>query len=272
MKKIFEFILISIIVGFCFSGTYIFFIRAFTNTDAVQFNTLQGAFLGAFFAFIFIRIADGLVKINNRKSKARNALIRFQHLFNYYLSSSHDSVFLIDNLMAMIDASNNDDTTPHIWTSRFAQVSIDRELIVDLDNIMLINEIMTLNDDLRKINQSLETINRTYNSISSTFLDNNIDIMSYTINLKSMKEQCLEIRNFIENTKEELIRLLAITGMLSKNDTALGKLIKLLVLSDSYPNYIVDNLDNEIIKVKNDIETNAEKSQEKINRTPIETN
>lgn len=123
----------------------------------------------------------------------------------------------------MIDASNSVDKAPHIWTSRFTQVTIDREPIIDLDNITLINEVMVLNDDLRKINASLETINRTYSSISSSVLEKNIDIYTYIFNLKKMKSQCLEIRNFIEKTKVELIRLLAITGMLSKNDTILGK-------------------------------------------------
>jgi len=265
LKTITIVISFAIIFGLLAAATYVFFIAALRSDDQAQQIVVQGAFLGAFFAFIFIRIADALSKIYERKAQGRTALVRYEHIFNDYLTQLDDNIYIIDFLASLVKKTENSKGPPPIWTNKLHTIPIDKELVISLTNIELINEIFTINVELRKINDSINSINRTYDMIISAFVQNNIDVKTYLINLKGVLSSCLEIKAFLKEAMEDITRLLAIVGILTKYDTVLGGIIS-LIIKTKYPKNVLANIDIEITKIKSDIEKNKTSSRDKINK------
>jgi hypothetical protein len=60
--KVIETVLFAVIVGFVASAAFLIFTDLFSASDANARESFHGAFMGAFFAFLFVRVSEGLSK------------------------------------------------------------------------------------------------------------------------------------------------------------------------------------------------------------------
>jgi len=91
-----ETILLAIILGFIASVIFWIFHELFFVTNTIVRDNLVGVFMGAFFAFLFVRFGEVLSKIYNRHAINETALVRFEHHFNNCIDRISYNVSIID--------------------------------------------------------------------------------------------------------------------------------------------------------------------------------
>ncbi|OQW76895.1 MAG: hypothetical protein BVN35_05580 [Proteobacteria bacterium ST_bin11] len=239
---------------------------AWKSTDLEAFRALLGAFSGAFFAYVFVRFGDALKKIYECKEAHYFALLRLQHYFNDCLNTTSDNVFIINDcchkVFSEIRLASAD---APIYMNSFQQYQINRQIVMSLTNIDFLNEVYSLNVSLQKINDSLATIDRAYSQLRDAFLAKNIDLSTYKTNARQYRDRCAEMRGFLDQLKEDLIRLLAITNLLLEDRPFLVRVTQSSVRT-SYPKNLDALLKIEWQKVITEIDASGKASAQKINQ------
>lgn len=212
------------------SGAWLFW-DVWKASDIEAFRALLGAFAGAFFAYIFVRLGDGMKRIYDRKEKHHNALVRLQHYFNDCLNLTGDNLFIADDFLRVFEEAKLQAGDRPIYMNKFHQYPIDRELVIELTNLDFANEVYALNVGLRKLNNSLATLDRAYSQIRDAFIAKNIDIQIYLVNVRKSRSRYPEVCEFLRQTKQDLIQLLATANLLSNDAPFLVCVIRGLIKS-----------------------------------------
>lgn len=245
------------------SATWVFW-EAWKGSDREAFRALIGAFSGAFFAFVFLRLGDGLKRIYERKEKHHTALVRLQHYFNDCLNTTGDNVFIADDCVRVFDESRLQSGDRPIFMSQFQQYAIDRELPIGLTNLEFLNEVYTLNVELRKLNDSLATVDRAYAQVREAFLAKKLELSDYLANARLTRKRSLEMKEFLLQTQRDLIRLFATSNLLLKDAPFLVRVIRALAKS-SYSKDFKERLAEETRRVSQEMDGLAKISGERIN-------
>lgn len=245
------------------SATWVFW-DAWKGSDREAFRAIVGAFAGAFFAFLFLRLGDGLKRIYERKEKHHTALVRLQHYFNDCLNTTDDNLFIADDCVRVFDEGRLQSGDRPIFMSQFQQYAIDRELLIGLTNLEFLNEVYTLNVELRKLNDSLATVDRAYAQVREAFLSKKLELPDYLVNARLTRKRSLEMKEFLLQTKRDLIRLFATSNLLLKDAPFLVRVIRALAKS-SYSKDFKEQLTDEIRRVSQEMDGLAKVSGERIN-------
>ena len=225
IKKIMETILFAIIFGFIASVIFWVFHELFFATNTTVRDNLSGAFMGAFFAFLFIRFGEVLSKIYNRHAINETALIRFEHHFNDCLDRISDNISIIDIFSNLFNGYTPDTTKIRLFGNELHLLIIEKDSLFSLKNIELINDIFTLNIHLRKINDSMDTLNRMMDQTKKAFIEKQIDHATYAIHIESFKPKLEEIRKFLLAVQKDAIDILATIRVLIKDKQFLSRII-----------------------------------------------
>ncbi|HHT9104685.1 MAG TPA: hypothetical protein ACFYD7_02295 [Candidatus Wujingus californicus] len=111
----------------------------------------------------------------------------------------------------------------------------------------------------------MASTNRSYELFSSAFVDGKTNPDSYIANVKRHKERLSELQGFIEETKEDSIRLLARSRVLSKNAPFLSRIICRVARVTTSPTFEQD-VASEIKVMRQEILENAQQSGERIRK------
>ena len=255
-------IVVAIVAIAATSATWVFW-EVWKGTDRDAFRAMMGAFSGAFFAFLFLRLGDGLKRVYERKEKHHTALVRLQHYFNDCLNTTGDNLFIADACVRVFDETRLQTGDRPIFMNQFQQYAIDRELPVGLTNVEFLNEVYTLNVELRKLNDSLATVDRAYAQVRGAFLAKKLELPDYLANARLTRSRSLEMREFLIETKNDLIRLFATSNLLLKDAPFLGIVIRALVKS-SYSKDFKERLAEETSRVSLEIDGLAKESSGRI--------
>lgn len=245
------------------SAAWVFW-EAWKGSDREAFRALLGAFSGAFFAFLFLRFGDSLRRIYERKEKHHTALVRLQHYFNDCLNATGDNVFIADDCISVFNEARLQSGDRPIFMSQFQEYAIDRELPIGLTNIEFLNEVYTLNVELRKLNDSMATVDRAYAQVREAFLAKRLELPDYLANARLTRKRYLEMKEFLLQTKRDLIRLFATSNLLLKDAPFLVRVIRALTKS-SYPKDFKKRLTEETSRVSQEMDGLAIISAERIN-------
>lgn len=226
---------------------------------------MLGAFSGALFAFLFVRLSEALKKLYDRKEKNDTTLVRLQHYFNDCLNITSDNIFIVDFILPLVDEKRLRSGDLPVLTNKFHEYPIERELISGLTNIDFLNDAYTLNVELRKLNDSMAVVDRSYDQVRDAFLSKKIEPEMYISNLLHSRPRYAEIREYLLETKEDLVRLFATTNVQLREAPFLVRVIRSLTRS-RYSKRFESDLSAEIVKVSAEIEVAARKSQERIEK------
>lgn len=213
LKRAIENAAASLIVAFAIAAGILLARLVFRSGDEALTRSLFGAFVGAFFAFLFIRVAEFLTKLYERHSRAFTALLALELRLNGIMSELSDSCYVLDNFAKTFDGIQEDDTTMPVWTSRLSEISLDRNLVIDLANIDFVNDMLSFGVDLRKHNDSIATANRTYDRTEERFLlllqsDEEHAKANYVQNARELVRDFAKLRAYIASREvlcQELI-------------------------------------------------------------------
>lgn len=113
------------------------------------------------------------------------------------------------------------------------------------------------------MNNSLATIDRAYGQIRDAFIAKTISESSYLENARRTRDRCIQVRPFLKQTNDDLVRLFAVTSLLMKNPPFLVRVTLALVRS-KYPRGFEVQLKRETAKIKADMEATAKASEQRI--------
>jgi len=260
IKTALSWFFLIIIFSFLFSIGFIVFEKLFLAVESEYIKSAIGAFMGAFLAFIFVRIGDGFKLYHERKEKNHSALVKYQHYLNGALTEIDDNIFLIDTFEEIFSPDANNTV---VWSNRLKTIPIDTSLIHNLLNIDLINEIFSLNIHLKKLNSSCETSNRSYDQVLSAFLDEKLSLEDYNRNVERIKKDILDIRKFLYEELNEIKHIFAVVRILGREQTFFSKIIKLFS-NTKYTSKISNKVEDELEILESEIENIKKESQNRI--------
>jgi len=167
------------------------------------------AFMGAFFAFLFIKLAELLTKVSERINKHYNAMVKIEHHFNDYLNYISDNRFLIKNFIKALKKGG-------IYINRFALLPIEKDITLELLDLPLINKIFSFNTNIRKMNNSMETINNWYDEIKGAYLKARINKSIYKKNTENLITELQHLDGFLKSLYEKIKDIIALIRILLK--------------------------------------------------------
>lgn len=255
---------VAAIVGIAAASAGWLFWETLKGADREAFRALLGAFSGAFFAFLFVRLGEGLKRIYDRKEKHHTTLVRLMHHFNDCLNITGDNVYVADTALSVFSEERLTSPELPVFFNEFHQYPIDRELVIGLTNMDFANEVYTLNVELRKLNDSMATIDRSYAEVKAAFVSKQIDPKTYIANIRHGRPRYIEIRAFLLPLKADLIRLMASANLLSRDAPFLVSVIRGLTRS-TYSKRFEQQRQAEMQSIETEIEANAEASRARIN-------
>jgi hypothetical protein len=211
-----------------------------------------GAFAGALFAFLFVRLADFLDTIYKRQKLHYNSLVALETQLNEIGTIMHDNLYVMPNFRRVILSGN-------VYFNNLHTIFIDKSHYEKLYDIDLLNELFSYNYQLRRINDDIETVTNGYDELKSVlFQTNNID--HYKENTKLMAEQLQILEAFIRDIQEQTIKLWARIRVQIRNDIPLGtRISRWIYKSPSTPNK--QAIEKEEAAIKTEIEESKSKSE-----------
>lgn len=250
-KKFIIFVGLAVIFGFLFRTTAAVFSK-------MLFIPATDAFLGAFFAFLFIRLGDFLKTIHDKIKRHHNALVRFQYMCNEYFNIIVDNISVVNNFAKLVEKTITTSIIP-VYINRFHPFEIDKNILLDFQDIKLINEAFSFHDDLNRTNSDMANFTRFYNEMRQGMLQGNISREEYKYNIQNIVGEFKKVKNFFEYLDEKTERMVAISRCLLRD-----KFLKIF-FKNKFPSE--KELAKEIIKLQEErkkIQEDSKKEKEQI--------
>lgn len=220
---------------------------------------IQGfsAFAGAFFAFIFLRLAEFLSKVYQRQVKHYNSLVILETQLNELGGIIHDNIYLIPFFRNAITSGN-------IYFSKLRQLPIDRTRYENLHDIDLINDLFSFNYQLRKLNDDMDSLADGYADIKNAYIQHHIQKQDYLINAQISAELLTALEAFLGETESQTVQLMAKVRLMSKKDVPLGTTVARWFIHTSGSSLKKVDIDREAEKLLKEIEETKTQSQKEI--------
>jgi len=190
--------------------------KLFLQPDSNFLNTSLGAFMGAFFAFLFIRLADFLTRLSKRRLAHFNALVAIERMFNEHLATISSNTFVLDTFCSTIRQGM---ASPF----NFSPLNKDKSLYEHIHNIEILTKLFSFNDGIRKFNNDLAAIGTVHQHISNGFMQGHLNKAAYKENAQYVATQMeIIIGKYGDQLKEEALELLAMSRLRTKADIPLS--------------------------------------------------
>lgn len=216
-----------------------------------------GAFAGAFFAFLFLRLAEFLSKVYQRQVKHYNSLVVLETQLNELGGIIHDNIYLIPFFRNTITSGN-------IYFSKLRQLPIDRSHYENLHDIDLINDLFSFNYQLRKLNDDMDSLADGYTDIKNAYIQHHIQKQDYLINAQISAKLLTALEAFLGDTESRTIQLTAKVRLMLKKDVSLGTTIARWFIHTSGSSLKKVDIDREAEKLLKEIEETKTQSQKEI--------
>lgn len=181
---------------------------------------LLPSFLGAFFAFLFIRFADWLKEKHEIKKKNIRSLLKIQFICNENSNSINNTVFSIDQINRVIKESKERLQVP-LAGNRLEKMILEKDVLLDLLNQDFINDFFSYNATIEKHNEDVVAFNELHDSLKMAFISKKIDSENYWENIERLKSNLEVFKKFCNDSFE-------------KNEDILSKCRVLLITEQTF--------------------------------------
>jgi len=203
-----------------------------------------GAFAGAFFAFLFLRLSEFLTKIYQRELKHYNLLVNLETQLNEIGDVIHDNIYVLPNFRRVILSGN-------IYFNNLHQIPMDKGHYENLYDIDLINDLFIYYYEVRKLNDDIQTATCRYQEIKNAFIQKNINKSGYVINAQLLADNLKFIEAFLVKLQKDTVLLIAKVRIRIKMDKPLGTKLQFFFVRSSKINDV--QLQQEITNLKNKV-------------------
>lgn len=261
LKNLIEILLLAIVGAFFFVFAFQFFKDLFFTQSEVSAQ-FSGAFMGALFAFLFVRLGDALTKVYERKLKHYNALVRLEQQLNTYLNRISDNLFVINDFITQSDEIIKKGK-PVIYFNVLHEFAVDKEIGLELHNLDLINQLFSFEAGVEKMNHSIASTNRFHSDIKTAFIEKNIDFDTYKNNIGLMCGKVDELKRFLIGLEQECKELGAVTRLLMCDKPFFTRLSHLF-LKKRISERTRKEVPDEIERLESEISSTQKESKERI--------
>ncbi|QQR78793.1 MAG: hypothetical protein IPJ68_00710 [Candidatus Moraniibacteriota bacterium] len=217
--------------------------------------SMISAFSGAFFAFLFLRLAEFFTKLYERQVRHYNSLVSLEMQLLEDGAVIQDNLFTIGRFVAAIKINN-------VTFEHLRYLSIDKSHYEMLYDLSLKNELYAYHYDLRRLNDDVENISKGYDEIRVALLQKNLTLEDYRSNVGSLAGSLDEqLRPFLIHLQDKIVTLLARVRLQIKYDKPLGNKIMTVFLKTRGPKLDKKEIDREKKIILAELEENAEASK-----------
>ena len=158
-------------------------------------NSAVGAFLGAFFAFIFGIIAYDYTKRREKWKSHHDAVVKTGHLINRHLNRISGNIFLLKGAVNTYakGAFSENELSP----------IENPDFLHNFHNIEIINTYNDYQSLLEKVNHDLQGWNRSNDRMFTAALSGVVPPADIAINRKLLSDRTKEIINHLEDLMDE---------------------------------------------------------------------
>jgi hypothetical protein len=213
-KKYIVIVLLTILAIFIAFWIVQLFNYTFSSDREFIFNGID-AFLGAFLAFLFIRIGDFLTKIYDREVKHYNALVFLNTELNSIMGITTSNLFILPNFKSSITKGN-------IYWGQMNTLPITKELLHQLYDIELINDVFRYINHVETLNDDINNITGGYKDLKNALIDRKIKTEHYITNAELISKNLTLIEAFLKGHLDETIKLTAKLRLAQERDKPLA--------------------------------------------------
>lgn len=226
---------------------------------------ILSAFCGAFFAFLFIRLADITKTLHDGTKLNYVTLVNVEYYLNKCMSDLSDNIYEIDQINIFFQKAKESQKTCVV--SNWPQtIELNYKLVEGLTNIDLINDLFAYLDRLKKINRSIERLNQFYSEFRGALFQKNIEKETYRHNFETYVLKQNELKNFIVDLKNDSIRLLAIVRIITNKSMPIFDRCYQFFYKKKYQKDFNEKVNEETAIIRNELEDSKKQSLDEINR------
>jgi hypothetical protein len=183
LKNVLAILLVLVVAVFMTTFGVGIGVDMFFNADPRAVEAYRGGFVGAFFAFLFVRVGDLLSRWFEQQRRNSDALMALQLRYVEAWNVLSNNNFVWEYWSELVKERGE---IVNLWTNRLRQVNIPGERLHELLNLDLLNELVDLNTRLTQVNDDTEAFGRTYEVAAEGLLSEKIDLAGYRENLRRM--------------------------------------------------------------------------------------
>ncbi|RJQ29988.1 hypothetical protein C4571_00030 [Candidatus Parcubacteria bacterium] len=260
-KTIFSYIAYAIIFAFVFVYATFLFQKIFIESSSEYVVGSTSAFMGAFFAFLFVRLGDTFNAFYQRQIKHYNALVKLElYLHNTMYLMEHNDFVANDYKSTFEEARNLKKIiiNPH----EFNLFPVAEELQLELFGKEVINMLLSFTFRLKSVNADLKSTIGFYSDLKQNCISRN-DIGTYLENIKVIEQRSEVIKTYFSGLREEGIKLICETRVQLKRKPVMTSIV-FAVMRMEYKPATDSELKKEKEKLLSEQATLKQEGQEKM--------
>ena len=227
------------------------------STESIWPSAL-GAFLGAFFAFVFGLIAFYLQKKFERYWKYRNAIIKLEYLLNDHLNINAGNQYLLKGAIETLKRNK-------MTYTLLSQFKLAEDINLRIGDPEVLQEYVDYKGRAEKINHGMNTWQSLNEKLHQTIITNpGIAPVIVNANIDQIQQQAESLCNFLISLDNKTKHFLAYIRIYLKKDKYFWS-IWLEKKRRRNNKIIYDNdIEKELLELKNEIDDITRKSREEI--------
>lgn len=237
-KSWLEILSFAIIIAFLFSLFVYIFTELFLANNIGAIQGFYGAFAGAFFAFLFIRLSDALTRIYERKANHYRALVKIELNLNQCLVVIASNLFTIVDFRHAMERGQQSPNGIALHVMQFEKIPFTGELVPSLTNIDFMNDLHIYTENIRKINRQIMSLEDAYQTAKLGMIDGKINRDTYYRNVGHVLEGMSIIEKFLKSADDETVKTLASTRVLAQDKPFLAKLVSAITKTRYGENFL----------------------------------
>ncbi len=217
--------------------------------------------LGAIVGIASALITQGIIKTvgirYSRQARNWNALVKLEQSFNTNLQMNHENITLLEQALGEMEKGKLPVFHLRTW-------EIDTDVLLEIVNIDLINDVFSLNIDLKRMNHFAGVTSSLFSEVRKHRLSGQITDEEVGTAISSLKKDVENMREYAKFLDGEIQTILAKVRMLCKSKGFMRSVLKFFTKNEYYPTDSAKRLEKELVLIKDDIKKVAEQKKQKV--------
>ena len=224
------------------------------------------AFMGAFFAFLFIKLSEVLRDLSKRKLENYDALVKIDIMTNEIYEQLNVLIFDLEQIGSHYKEAKEKNFDMFSY-NKPKMITFDKSVLLDLLNIDFSNELFSFFTHIEKHNSDINSLNEFKDSFQKARLEEKITSDNFMKNMEKFTSQINEFKKFCVDLQNDTLDISASCRVLMNSEMSWSMKIKNILLQKRFKKKHSKNKVKELELIKKEIETIKKESQEKIDKT-----
>ncbi|MCK4655129.1 MAG: hypothetical protein KAU01_11865 [Candidatus Cloacimonetes bacterium] len=173
------------------------------------------AFAGAFFSFLFVKLAENFSNIHDTKKLHYYSLLKIQTILTNHLDEIPAN---IEQVNSIINIEKETEKNIFITANKPLRIEFDQSVILNLKNSDITNELMLYICNLRRYNAVITNTNEIHSLLRNSLIQKIIGIDTYKRNFEVISSTFKDINNFLEELNIDRRRIFCMVRIRIQKD------------------------------------------------------